>query len=129
MNFKCPRCFGPDTLEILDSIALPADSRSDEIALQIVGCGRCGLQGLAVYEESRRGSLFSESWEHNGYLVSEAEFEKIRSLIGICPDPENARCSCPAHHRLERRDANGRWKGLDAVKILGTFPLDGAGSA
>jgi hypothetical protein len=48
MSFECPKCLAPESLDILDSIALPADSRSDEIILQIVGCGRCGFQALAI---------------------------------------------------------------------------------
>lgn len=57
MAFICPQCFGKGTLEIKVSMQLPSDSRSDEIALQTVGCSQCGFQGLAVYEESRRGTL------------------------------------------------------------------------
>jgi hypothetical protein len=121
MSFICPRCSGPGTLEILASIALAPDSRSDEIALQIVVCKRCGLEGLACYEESRRGSLNSESWNHTGYLVPGGEVKSTWALIRSCHDPENPRCDCPVHRRLGRRDANGRWSGLEDLKVIESF--------
>ncbi len=73
----CPDCQA-NPLKITQSLELPSDIRNDEITLQIVHCDECGFHGLAVYQESRRGALDSESWEHEGYRVSEEDFQTVR---------------------------------------------------
>ena len=70
MSFLCPEC-GGKTLVIEESLDLGADDTYDERALQVVSCGSCGFTGAALYEESRRGSLGSESVNHTGYSVPE----------------------------------------------------------
>ena len=60
MAFVCPECHMPGALRITVSLQLPADSRSDDIALQIVECAHCQFKGIAIYEESRRGPLESD---------------------------------------------------------------------
>jgi len=39
------------------------------------------IAGLAVYEESQRGSLGSECFNHLGYACSPADVSRIRELI------------------------------------------------
>jgi hypothetical protein len=109
MGFYCPDCSTTGrTLEIISSIELPADSRSDEIALQLVRCSRCRLEAVAVYEESRRGLLSGESTSHVGYRVGDAVVREIRRLIRSCPARSNPRCTCPGHRELSKADAAGR---------------------
>ncbi len=130
MPFRCPQCHSPASLEIARSIELPPDSRSDEITLQVVECSGCGLRAIAVYEESRRGRLDSECWEHSGYQVSFAALERLDRLIDACPDPHNPRCVCPSHRILagadERRSPYGRWRGLEELEIIAFFPMETA---
>lgn len=123
MAFRCPMCQTPDSLLISRSLDLPPDSRSDEIALQIVCCSQCGFEGLAVYEESRRGVLDSESWDHTGYRAAAKDLADLRKGIAACPLPKDPGCKCPAHQKYGRRDATGRWDGLCWVDIAGSFPL------
>jgi Zn ribbon nucleic-acid-binding protein len=111
MPFSCPAC-GAASLEITDAIELPGDSTWDEIALQLVACTRCGFQGAAVYQESRRGSLASEAVDHTGYRLPGETLEWLRELIAACPDPRNAACRCEAHVRLSQTDAAGQWRGV-----------------
>lgn len=127
MNFVCPDC-RLASLEIKNSIALPADSRSDEIALQILVCSKCGLRAIAVYEESRRGSLESESWDHTGYHLNRADFDSLKSDLMNCPSPSRPDCLCVVHRRWGKKDANGRWRGLTDVPLFGAFMMELSGS-
>jgi len=122
MPFLCPIC-SEKSLRITSKIELPPDSRSDEIALQIVECSRCGFAGIAIYEESRRGALDSDSFDHTGYRVSVADLEALRKTIKQCPKPKNRRCKCSAHRRLGRKDASGRWSALDDIHREKAFAL------
>ena len=122
MPFVCPDC-AHRSLKIALKIELRPDSRSDEIALQVVECSRCGFAGIAVYEESRRGALDSEHFDHVGYYVGDEDLAHARKIIRGCPDPGNKRCRCSAHRTLGRRDASGRWNGLDLFHRQGSFAL------
>jgi hypothetical protein len=110
-------------LRIQQRIELPPDSRSDEIALQIVGCERCGFEGIAVYEESRRGALDDDSFDHTGYRVSAHDLTQIRRVILRCPKPRDPRCTCTSHRKLGSRDASGRWNGLAEIALGDAFAL------
>ncbi len=122
MPFLCPQCKQPQ-LNITSKIELGPDSRSDEIMLQIVKCYQCGFSGIAVYEESRRGSLDRESFTHYGYRVSSADLGALRELIKNCPDPRNRRCECFTHHTLNVKDISGRWYALADVHLDGRFEI------
>ena len=122
MSFKCPEC-SAQSLAITRSFELSADSRSDEITLQTVKCSGCGFAGVAVYEESRRGVLDSESFSHTGYRVSASGLRWLKRMMGRCPRPRDSRCSCATHRTLGRRDASGRWNGMDSVACEGAFEL------
>ena len=121
MPFDCPKCGAPGTLAITSAIELPPDSRSDEIALQLVACARCGFRAAAVYEESRRGSLDSEAVDHAGYRVPAETLSLIAAQVAACPDPGNHACDCASHRRLGRADDSGRWCGLP--ETAGRFPM------
>lgn len=123
MGFVCPECLHPGTLEIDQTIELDSDSRSDEINLQIVECSECRFRGVAVYEESRRGSLDSECVDHYGYRVEKADLESLIDLISRCPCPQGGFCSCPSHQALNRTDPSGRWSALSDLKTTGHFPM------
>ncbi len=123
MPFLCPECSTSKSLRIGVRIELPPDSRSDEIALQIVECSHCGFAGIAVYEESRRGAMGDESFDHAGFRVSAADVKALRKLIKQCPDPRNKRCKCSVHRRLGRKDASGRWDGLSDIEREGRFNM------
>lgn len=123
MSFVCPDCLTPGTLEITLSMQLPSDSRSDDISVQVVECSHCGFQGVAVYEESRRGALDSEAWDHSGYRVAKEDVKALIETMRQCPLPSNDECKCAAHRTLGRTDASGRWCGIDDLKVLGGFPM------
>jgi len=122
MPFLCPRC-STRSLDITSQIELPPDSRSDEITLQIVECSRCNFAGIAVYQESRRGALDSESIDHTGHHVSADDLKALKRTIRQCPKPGNRRCKCPAHSALSSQDASGRWNALKDVHLEGFFAL------
>lgn len=115
MAIDCPACDGRSTLHIRLAIELPADSRSDEITLQIVSCSACEFAGLAVYEESRRGALDGESVDHAAYRVDQAVLDRLHALINRCPARRNAHCPCPTHQQLGASDRGGRWQGPEAI--------------
>ena len=123
MPFVCPECSRHGSLKITLSIELPPDSRSDEITLQTVECSDCGFAGIAVYEESRRGALGSESFHHTGYHLSKSELRDLRQAIRSCRDRRNWRCRCPAHRTLSRTDAAGRWVALRDLETTDAFPI------
>jgi hypothetical protein len=122
MVFRCPQCTKA-TLAIKSAIELPPDSRSDEITLQVVSCGVCGFLGIAVYQESRRGALDSESWEHNGYRVAKVAVAALARVIRSCPNRRDARCQCAAHRRLSATDCSGRWQFPPEMQGAELFPM------
>jgi len=109
MSFQCSKCGHRKSLRIISSIELAPDVRSDEISLQVVGCQECDYEGLAVYEESSRGALGSESVDHYGYDADQKVILSIQPIIKRCPKPRDARCNCRSHQKLNRRDQSGRW--------------------
>jgi len=121
--FTCPDCSRAGSLRITLRIELPPDSRSDEIALQVVECSDCGFAGIAVYEESRRGPLDTETWDHTGYHLPKTELRDLRKTIRSCHHPTNPRCSCAAHQRLSQTDASGRWNTLHNLHTTDAFPV------
>jgi hypothetical protein len=123
MSFACPACNRAGSLAILASIDLPPDSRSDEIALQVLECEGCGLRGLAIYEESRRGALDSETWDHTGYLVPEQLVDAVHQVVSLCPDPADPACPCPAHREFGAIDHMGRWQAPEGISEAISFPM------
>ena len=122
MLFFCPDC-GTRSLSIVSAMELPPDSRSDEITLQVVECTGCGFAGIAVYEESRRGSLDSESVDHRGYRAPSDVVRAITRTISRCRNPRNARCTCAAHSRIGKTSPFGRWEGLRAFDLRERFEM------
>lgn len=123
MPFLCPACEAHKALRITASLELPPDSRSDEITLQIVECARCDFAGVAVYQESRRGALDSESVDHAGVRVGKEDLKALRKAIRQCPEPRNPRCTCETHRTLGHKNEYGRWDALDDIPYEGVFPI------
>ena len=98
---------------------------SDDITLQLVSCGQCGLEAIAIYEESRRGSLGSEASSHTGYFVDGATRVSIANAISACPSPRSGSCQCASHRALGARDSGGRWDGPRrlGVDLTQSFPV------
>lgn len=96
MAFKCPACDAPK-LEISFTLELPPQGDDDEITLQTLKCAGCGFHGVAVYRESRHGSLDSESWSHNGYPIEDKALERLNEALLLCPNHRDKRCPCPTH--------------------------------
>jgi hypothetical protein len=120
MPFICPGCSG-SRLRITAALELPPDSWWDEITLQVAECAECGFLGAAVYEESRRGALDSEAWNHRGVALAEASLRTLLEDIAACPEPRNRACRCATHQKWGRTDATGRWLGLP--ESAGDYPL------
>ncbi len=123
MAFICPDC-AAKTLAIILRLELPPDSRWDEITLQTLACARCGFAGVAVYQESRRGALESETVHHDGYRVETVDLRRLERAVKSCPTPGDRHCSCFAHRVFGRQDESGRWSGLDEVAREGPFSLE-----
>ena len=94
-EFKCPACQGY-SLKIERSMELPP-SDVDETSVQTVKCETCGFRGIAVYEESRRGSMSSDSFRHLGYEVSDEDLQFVENGFRLCPYPQNKDCRCETH--------------------------------
>ena len=122
-GFVCPDCLRPGSLQITQSIQIAPDSRSDDIVIQVLACNQCGFRGLATYEESRRGTLTSEAWNHTGYRVAEEAVQAMSAAINQCPNPKDVDCLCATHQRLGVKDETGRWQGLGESESKGTFPM------
>jgi hypothetical protein len=118
--FICPLCEQP-SLEIGHSMSLGADCRSDEIRVQAIACTACSFRGVAAYEESRRGSLDSESWDHRASGLAEPDYLALVELLQACPDRGNERCSCDSHRTLGQRDARDRWVGMSGLKLQAPY--------
>jgi hypothetical protein len=123
MAFHCPDCKNLKTLQIINRIELPPDARSDEISLQIVKCNSCKFEAVAIYEESHRGALDSDVFDHYGYALDQKEIKGLKTLIRQCPEPKNLRCSCDTHTTLKRNDSFGRWVKPGFSKEQRTFRM------
>jgi hypothetical protein len=121
--FSCAECGTAGSLDIVQSIVLAPDSRSDDIILQLVRCRQCRFRAAAVYEESRRGRLDSESWEHIGYRLSSQELAKLSALMARCPAKKDSRCLCSAHQALGQRNDAGRWQPPFHTGQENAFPM------
>lgn len=122
MAFECPSCKA-NALDITLSLEFPSDAQSDEITLQIVTCVNCQFQGVAVYQESRRGSLASESWHHDGYQISKSAIEDLSKVMELCPSPGDSECSCPSHRSLGKVNKQQYWDGLKGIEIERQFNM------
>lgn len=120
--FICPECQSAD-LSIDHSITLPPDNRSDDIILQTLRCRRCEFRGVAIYEESRRGSLDSESWDHRGYRLEPEVLAELNRMIRACPTRKDKRCSCPSHRTLGTTTELGRWRPPFETNWERSFPM------
>ncbi len=77
-KFICNEC-NDKSIVISKSMELGPDDQSDERSLQAINCLNCDFQGIALYEESRRGK--SESFRHYGYKVSNSVFDLMFEAI------------------------------------------------
>src|ERR1051326_571204 len=102
MAFHCPSC-GGKTLGITFALELPPGSEDDEITLQTLKCAACDFYGVAVYRESRQGSLDCESWRHDGYPIEDEALERIYEALLLCPKPRDRRCPCPTHTSFAKK--------------------------
>jgi hypothetical protein len=93
------------------------------VALQLVTCTQCGFSGAAVYEESRRGALDSEAWNHRGYRLSEHGLRTLREAMLACPAPRDSGCECATHRTLAARDEAGGWPGVLASEGVFTVTV------
>jgi hypothetical protein len=120
--FLCPAC-GLPQLAIKYGISLSPDSRSDEIEVQLVECDACDFEGAAIYEESRRGALDSESVSHLGYRLNEWQYVSLKKQIRVCTQRDNAQCECYSHTVLGRQDEDGRWQGIPGLNWEHVFEM------
>jgi len=103
MPFECPGCKA-GSLVITHSMELPPGADADETSVQLVHCPGCGLSGLAVYREDRRGALDRESWSHDGYQIDDTSLQWLKKSIRVCPSPSQRSCPCEGHSTLEKYD-------------------------
>jgi ferredoxin len=101
MPFECPQCHAP-TLKIDLALELPASDDDDEVQVQVVKCGACAFEALAVYRENRRGALDRESWRHDGYEAGGEALGSIRRAIESCPARSERSCGCASHVALAK---------------------------
>ena len=122
MGLICPEC-RKNTLKIESQIMLPPDNRSDEISVQIIKCSSCSLEGVAIYEESRRGALNYESINHRGYYVSPNFFTELEKKILECPNPRNSSCLCKTHSQLKKKEKSGNWSWIHNLDGCRSFRI------
>ena len=113
MELICPGC-GRATLEIVASLEMGPDDSSDENQIQAVRCESCLFTGVAVYEESRRGS--DDAWHHFGYPISTEAYDELAGRLQSCGSPHSSGCDCAAH-AFYRVFKDGYWRGLDRLSI------------
>jgi hypothetical protein len=84
-GFACPACERSE-LQIQDRLELGGDDTWDEVALQVLRCA-CGFGALGTYREFRRGSLDSETVEHEGHAADEDQIREAETLIRALDHP------------------------------------------
>lgn len=77
MSFLCPQC-KKYTLEIKKTIKAVPGSMDDEKSIQLIACP-CGFEGIAVYEESRRGA--ESVFNHDGYVAPTDLVSKLKEKM------------------------------------------------
>lgn len=122
MSLICPRC-DAHSLEIIRALELSSDASSDEITVQQIACAGCGLHGAAVYQESRRGRLDAESWDHSGFILEDADYRRLDGLMRACPNPASRDCTCGAYTYFNQLDPAGHWRGLAGFQVSTPFPM------
>ena len=122
MGLICPQCHDA-TMNIVSKIELPPDNRSDEITVQILTCSKCNYQGIAVYEESRRGSFDNDSVSHQGYFVDSNFLTEVEDFIGQCKNPRDTYCHCKGHRFFETTGCYGNWIWKDQLKKYKKFNI------
>ena len=110
MGLLCPKCLDY-SLNIEDKLELPPDSRSDEITLQIIKCKKCSFEGVAVYEESRRGNLDDYSYNHTGYELPTSSLNQIKRDLSKKP------------WVFEVYNENNKWVWISSQHIKDIFPI------
>ena len=122
MGLICPQCHDAN-MKISSKIELPPDNRSDEIAVQILTCSKCNFQGIAVYEESRRGSFDNDSFSHQGYFVASDLLNDVKDVINQCKNPRNSSCQCKGHRFFKTIDCSGNWIWKDQLNKYKKFNI------
>jgi hypothetical protein len=108
--FLCPQC-GAFGLKVVKAMDLPPDSRSDDVMLQIIECNSCSFKGLALYEESRRGGMDDESFDHTGFWVSDEAVSEVEDIFSLCSSLGDKRCNCIGHKRAVAATSTGKkWR-------------------
>lgn len=110
--FVCNGCQA-DALTIGKTLEVMPEDDSDEQSVQVVTCGSCAAEFVAVYEESRRGSLDSESWHHDAWSVPVDKVREVAAAIDACPSPRSRQCKCATHLAYNeggfRKHLSGTW--------------------
>lgn len=78
--FTCPQC-QQNQLTIELATDIEPDEYNDEARLQTTVCKNCDYQGIAIYQESHRGTLDDNNFSHTGYNVPEELYNKIKNDI------------------------------------------------
>lgn len=79
-NFLCPKC-QQNKLFIESACDIEPDEYSDEARLQTIKCDSCDFVGIAIYQESHRGSTGENNFTHRGYFVAPDIFEITKNDI------------------------------------------------
>jgi len=80
MSLLCPSCKQP-YLRVTASRDIDPGQNYDERAIQVLICSSCGYTGIGIYEESRRGALDSESFNHISYNSPIEKVYLLQKLI------------------------------------------------
>jgi hypothetical protein len=111
---ECPGCKAP-ALRIRVELELGNDGNSDEVSIQAMRCTHCGFSAAASYEESRRGRLDSECWNHIAIRITSDDYAKLVASLAACPNRRNAECPCNAHRWFGQRSELGSLQPLQFV--------------
>lgn len=118
MGFLCPDC-SKKSLNIIISMELGSDARSDETSLQAIACENCAFIGVAIYEESRRGA--SDSWHHFGYPLLKEDYDQFLEQFNSCPAPRDPKCQCDVHQQFGVTDDRGNLTPLLNLSTLDKY--------
>jgi hypothetical protein len=114
----CPDCKAPQ-LENTHSLELGPDGDSDEVSLSALRCRHCGMTAAGSYEESRRGRLDHECWNHTCVRVTQTTYDQLVASLSGCPDPTDYHCGCNAHRFFGVRTPMGSKQPLAHVPGVG----------
>ncbi|MBI2415809.1 MAG: hypothetical protein HYV33_04055 [Candidatus Kerfeldbacteria bacterium] len=101
---RCHYCHSVSTIVALAQFELPARAVFTERMTTLKRCTHCLQLHLSLYEESRAGATDTEIWNVYNYSLGLDLQRDLLIAAAWCDNPNQAHCTCVAHHLMNQLD-------------------------